>query len=84
MMLGPLTNLALALKTDPDLAQDIQELVIMGGNVNSVGNVAKCAEFNFHCDPEAAYAVLDCVKTKTLIVPWELCFIHAKIEQVNH
>lgn len=55
---GPLTNLARALSRDPGIAQKIKEVYIMGGAVFVAGNVTPYAEFNFHCDPEAADFVL--------------------------
>jgi purine nucleosidase len=53
---GPLTNIALLLRTYPDLAQRVREIVLMGGSTD-VGNVAPLAEFNIHVDPEAADVV---------------------------
>ena len=52
---GPLTNLALALRMAPDIVNLVRELVIMGG---SFGEVEATAEFNAHCDPEATHIVL--------------------------
>jgi purine nucleosidase len=56
--LGPLTNVALALSREPDLAKHIGRCVIMGGNPCCVGNVTPAAEFNIWVDPEAARIVL--------------------------
>ena len=55
---GPLTNVAIAMLADPDLAKNLHHLYIMGGNIEGIGNVTSSAEFNFHADPEAAYTVL--------------------------
>ncbi|XP_075706429.1 uncharacterized protein LOC142740892 isoform X2 [Rhinoderma darwinii] len=55
--LGPLTNLALAVKMDPSLPKKLNKLYIMGGNIEGRGNRTACAEFNFYLDPEAAYIV---------------------------
>jgi len=55
--LGPLTNLALALETDPGALHRVGRLVIMGGAVDVPGNVTPAAEFNIHVDPEAAARV---------------------------
>lgn len=57
VMLGPLTNLALALARDPDLAGKIARCVVMGGTADGVGNVTPVAEYNIWVDPEAARAV---------------------------
>ncbi len=53
---GPLTNVALLLRTYPDLAERVREIVLMGGSTG-VGNVEPLAEFNVHVDPEAADVV---------------------------
>lgn len=45
----------------------------MGGNHRGVGNISRCAEFNFWCDPEAAHIVLDESKCPIIIYPWEPC-----------
>lgn len=58
IMLGPLTNLALALEKEPSLVEKIREVYIMGGAVRVAGNVTPVAEFNFYIDPESAYQVL--------------------------
>ncbi len=57
--LGPLTNLAVALEREPDLPRLLGRLVIMGGSYRSPGNTAPTTEWNIHCDPEAAMAVLE-------------------------
>ena len=56
--LGPLTNVARALRSEPTLAEWLAELVIMGGAVEVPGNVTPHAEFNIYDDPEAAHEVL--------------------------
>jgi purine nucleosidase len=53
---GPLTNVALLLRTYPDLGERLREIVLMGGSTD-VGNVEPLAEFNVHVDPEAADVV---------------------------
>lgn len=56
--IGPLTNLALALRTEPRIAQNVREVVIMGGAVRVPGNTTPAAEFNIYVDPQAAQIVL--------------------------
>ena len=56
--LGPLTNLALALRSEPALAKTIKSIVLMGGSLSG-GNVTPAAEFNFYVDPEAASIVFN-------------------------
>ncbi len=53
---GPLTNVALAIRTDPNFARRLAGITLMGGSA-SVGNVTAVAEFNTWCDPEAASIV---------------------------
>ncbi len=55
--LGPLTNIAAALLKAPDIADRIQEIVLMGGAYFEVGNITPTAEFNIYVDPEAAEIV---------------------------
>jgi purine nucleosidase len=56
--LGPLTNLALALRQWPQMATNVSRCVVMGGAPCCEGNVTPAAEFNFWVDPEAARVVL--------------------------
>src|SRR2546422_2964663 len=56
--LGPLTNVALAVKADAAVVGRIGRVVVMGGAVDVPGNVTPTAEFNIHVDPEAAHRVL--------------------------
>jgi purine nucleosidase len=55
--LGPLTNIALALARDPEIAAKIGRCVVMGGAPCCEGNVTPAAEYNIWVDPEAARAV---------------------------
>lgn len=55
--IGPATNLALALHTEPALAPKVVSIALMSGAWGG-GNVSPAAEFNAHCDPEALAAVL--------------------------
>jgi non-specific riboncleoside hydrolase len=55
--IGPLTNIALLLKTYPEVKDKIEEIVLMGGSLNR-GNKGVMAEFNIYVDPEAAKIVL--------------------------
>ena len=70
--LGPLTNIAVALSVEPQLADWVKECYVMGGNANCVGNVTPAAEFNIWCDPEAARIVFHS-GMKILMVGWEHC-----------
>ena len=57
MPIGPLTNIALLLKTFPEVKSRIERIVLMGGSVTR-GNKGVMAEFNIFVDPEAAKIVL--------------------------
>lgn len=57
LMLGPLTNLALALRLDPGIVPQVAQVVVMGGG-RDLGNMTPAAEFNFYVDPHAAAVVL--------------------------
>lgn len=54
---GPLTNLALALRREPGIASQVREVVIMGGALRVPGNITPTAEFNIYADPHAAHVV---------------------------
>jgi purine nucleosidase len=56
--LGPLTNLALALRKEPAIAGRLREIVFMGGGFFEGGNITPAAEFNIYVDPHAASEVL--------------------------
>jgi inosine-uridine nucleoside N-ribohydrolase len=62
LAIGPLTNLAMAMRMEPRFAANVKQIVIMGGAVASLpdggGNHTPNAEFNFYVDPEAAQIVL--------------------------
>jgi purine nucleosidase len=73
--LGPLTNLALALRLDPALPERVARLVVMGGAVTAHGNITAAAEFNIAFDPEAAHIVLEAFPRLEL-VDWEAVMAH--------
>jgi purine nucleosidase len=75
LMIGPLTNLAMALQRAPGITGGIGRLTIMGGTVHGRGNVTPAAEFNIFSDPEAATIVLGAA-VDTTVVPWEPCLAH--------
>ncbi|MEM9350232.1 MAG: nucleoside hydrolase [Pseudomonadota bacterium] len=69
--LGPLTNIGTALERAPDIAERIEEIVLMGGAYFEVGNITPAAEFNIYVDPEAAAKVLKS-GVKVTICPLDL------------
>ena len=54
---GPLTNIATAFKTAPDIVEKVHEISLMGGAYFQVGNMTPAAEFNIYVDPQAADVV---------------------------
>jgi inosine-uridine nucleoside N-ribohydrolase len=64
---GPLTNIALALRLEPRIAEHVKQVVIMGGNAFVPGNATPAAEANIHNDPEAADVVFG--------APWEVVMV---------
>ena len=54
LCIGPLTNLALAIRLEPNLPNLINSITIMGGSEGAKGNTTRTAEFNFWADPESA------------------------------
>lgn len=57
--LGPLTNVAAALREAPEVMRGLREIVVMGGAFREAGNTGPVAEFNIFVDPPAAQAVCD-------------------------
>lgn len=64
---GRMTNLAMALARDPEIAGLVKQIVIMGGAFETNGNVTPAAEANIHGDPEAADVVFT--------APWKVVII---------
>lgn len=65
--IGPLTNIAMAIRKEPKFARAVRELVIMGGAIHESGNVTPLAEFNIFVDPHAAHVVFHAGIPITLI-----------------
>lgn len=73
--LGPLTNVALALRLDPTLPERIARVVVMGGAVTGHGNLTAAAEFNVGFDPEAAKVVFESFQ-RIELADWEATLAH--------
>lgn len=65
--IGPLTNIAMAIRKEPRFAEAVKELVIMGGAILEHGNTTPLAEFNIYVDPHAAHIVFHSGIPMTLI-----------------
>ncbi len=68
---GPLTNVALALRKEPRLAGALREIVMMGAALRADGNVTPRAEFNVFADPHAAQIVFN-AGVPLVIMPWDI------------
>ena len=64
--LGPLTNIAQAIRRAPELLPKVAEIVSMGGGFFEGGNTTPAAEFNVYVDPQAAAIVFGCGRPVTL------------------
>ncbi|HEX5590208.1 MAG TPA: nucleoside hydrolase [Candidatus Limnocylindrales bacterium] len=69
--LGPLTNVARAIRRDPGIATRLREIVTMGGTGDAVGNTTAAAEFNAWVDPEAA-AIVFGAGARLTMVGWDI------------
>lgn len=79
LTLGPLTNVALAVRLDPLFIPNLKQLIIMGGSVDGRGNTTPSAEFNIMVDPEAAAIVFDACRragVEAVLVSWEATLAH--------
>ncbi|NNE11389.1 MAG: nucleoside hydrolase, partial [Ilumatobacter sp.] len=77
--LGPLTNVALALRRDPTLPSRIARTVTMGAVADHVGNVTPVAEFNMWADPHAVHEVL-ASDLDVEFVGWDISRRHAVVD----
>jgi len=71
--IGPLTNIALAIRQEPRIVHAIQELIIMGGAIRHEGNTTALAEFNTYVDPHAAHIVYH-AGIPTTLVPLDVTY----------
>lgn len=80
--LGPLTNLALAIRLAPETMGRVRRLSIMGSAGLGTGNVSPAAEFNIWQDPEAAKIVLGS-GLPILLVGWDACLGEAVLDEAE-
>jgi purine nucleosidase len=70
---GPLTNVALAIRKEPKVVDALKELVIMGGAIRHEGNTTALAEFNTYVDPHASHIVFH-AGIPTTLVPLDVTY----------
>tara|TARA_Y100001973_G_C5202336_1_gene338806 strand:+ start:339 stop:1331 length:993 start_codon:yes stop_codon:yes gene_type:complete len=78
--LGPLTNIANAIKKDSSIVNKIQHCYVMGGTSDGSGNVSAAAEYNIWVDPEAAETVFNSGLAITM-VGWDNSFKYAMLKE---
>lgn len=68
---GPLTNVAVAVRREPRIVERVRDVIVMGGAIDVPGNTTPLAEFNIYVDPHAAHIVLHSGLPLTLL-PWDV------------
>ena len=71
--IGPLTNVALAIRQEPRIVSALKEIIIMGGAIRHEGNTTALAEFNTYVDPHAAHIVFH-AGIPTTLVPLDVTY----------
>lgn len=83
--IGPLTNVAMALRLEPRIEGKIKRIVMMGGGIAGC-NASAAAEFNFFADPESAKIVMD-TKIPKMILPldatWRACITEKQCDELD-
>jgi len=72
-MIGPPTNLAVAVRKHPEIVPLVKRVIYMGGAFDVPGNTSPAAEFNWWFDPEAARITLRTPFREQIIVPLDIC-----------
>ncbi len=65
--IGPLTNVAVAIRKEPRIIQAVKDVIIMGGAIRHQGNTTPVAEFNVYVDPHASHMVYHSEMPTTLV-----------------
>ncbi|MDF2679449.1 MAG: nucleoside hydrolase [Brevibacillus sp.] len=68
-VIGPATNVALAVKKNPEIVPLVKQVIYMGGAIDIPGNTTPAAEFNWWFDPEAIKITLHTPFKKQMVVP---------------
>jgi len=83
--IGPLTNLALAIRMEPKFVHSVREVIMMGGAIRFGGNTTPLAEFNVYCDPHAAHIVYHSGIPLTLVpldVTYQVILTHQDVDRL--
>ncbi len=83
--IGPLTNVAVALRTEPRIIAAVKEVIIMGGAIRHQGNTSPLAEFNVFVDPHAAHMVFHSGMPITLVpldVTYQCALTRADVDRL--
>ena len=86
LCVGPMTNIALALLKQPQIAKNIKRIVAMGGSIHYPGNSTPQSEYNVFCDPESYDIVLNAGVDFTLVpldVTYQCLLTTQHIEQIT-
>ncbi len=84
--IGPLTNVAVAVRKEPGIIKAVKDVIIMGGAIRHQGNSSPLAEFNVHVDPHAAHIVYHSGMPITLVpldVTYQCILTHADVERLQ-
>ena len=73
MIVGPATNLAVAVRKHPEIVPLVKRVIYMGGALDVPGNTSPAAEFNWWFDPEAARIALRTPFREQIVVPLDIC-----------
>jgi len=84
--IGPLTNLAVAIRKEPRLLKAVKEVIIMGGAIRHEGNTTPLAEYNVYVDPHASHMVYHSGLPITLVpldVTYQCALTRADVERLQ-
>lgn len=83
--IGPLTNIAVAIRKEPRIVENVKEIFIMGGAIRHEGNTTPLAEFNTYVDPHAAHIVFHSgmpIILTPLDVTYDCILTHQDVERL--
>ena len=80
LTLGPLTNIAMAMRLYPEEMKRVKSITVMGSAGLGYGNVTMSAEYNIYQDPEAADIVFR-FGVPVILVGWDACLEEAMLEE---